>query len=299
MKNNTYNRIERLTPEIINGEKPIWINPVGGLGDIVMLSSVLLRCFEQYGIKFHIARRTHYTFFFEKHPAVAEIGNPGPNSIIICNDYWSRPEFNDANKKAIDVLYDIFCVDNHKLPLFIVQHNDVRTELLISNIPWGKKSVIISISSESPRKMMHPMKWHLIVEKLLSQQIFVLQVGGPNDIPIKGAYSILGATAPNQIISIIKKADVVITVDNFIMHAAEVANVPTVSLFGPTEAFRYAYDNHVALQIDTKYCPHSSECLGPHVAENYSTMCPLCDDHCMNHHNENRIVDAIMSIIKL
>ena len=39
MKNKSYLRIERLTPEILNSNTPIWVNPVGGLGDIVMLSS--------------------------------------------------------------------------------------------------------------------------------------------------------------------------------------------------------------------------------------------------------------------
>lgn len=298
MKSKPYLRIERLTPEMLRGEQPIWVNPVGGLGDIIMLSTVLMHCYEQYGKKFHVARRTHYTDFFVGHPAVVEIGHPEPESLIICNDYWSRPDFNDVNKKAIDILYDIFCVDNHRQPLFVVSHAEPKTEVLLKNIPWAKKNIIICISSESPRKMMHPMKWHMIVDKLITQHFFVLQVGGPNDIPIKGAYSIIGTTSPNQIISILGKADVVVTVDNFVMHAAEAAHIPTVSLFGPTEESRYAYDDHISLQVDTQYCPHHSECLGPHVADNYATSCPLCEDHCMNHHNENQIVDAIMSIIK-
>ena len=298
MKNKAYLRIEHLTPELLKGEQSIWINPVGGLGDIIMLSSVMMHCFDQYGKRFNVVRRTHYTDFFVGHPAVEGIGHPKPNSLIICNDYWSRPEFDDVNRKAIDILYNIFCVDAHKQSLYVVSHIEPKTDILLKNIPWGKKNIIISISSESPRKMMHPMKWHIIVEKLLSQNVFVLQVGGSNDIPIKGAYSIIGTTTPNQLISILSKADVVVTVDNFVMHAAEVVRVPTISLFGPTEASRYAYNDHIALQISTEYCPHHDECLGPHVADNYATMCPLCEEHCMNHHNENQIFDAIMSIIK-
>ena len=35
--------IEYLTPELLYSEEPIWVNPVGGLGDIIMLSTALKR----------------------------------------------------------------------------------------------------------------------------------------------------------------------------------------------------------------------------------------------------------------
>ena len=79
------------------------------------------------------------------------------------------------------------------------------------------------------------------------------------------------------------------------MHAAKVAGKPTVSLFGPTEATRYAYKDHISLQANISECPYHNECLGPHHADNYSTQCPLCESHCMNQFNENQIVDIIMS----
>lgn len=56
--------IEYLTPELLYSEEPIWVNPVGGLGDIIMLSTALKRSFDKYSKKFCIARRTQYTEFF-------------------------------------------------------------------------------------------------------------------------------------------------------------------------------------------------------------------------------------------
>lgn len=38
--------IEYLTPELLYSEEPIWVNPVGGLGDIIMLSTALKRSFD-------------------------------------------------------------------------------------------------------------------------------------------------------------------------------------------------------------------------------------------------------------
>ena len=76
MNNMDYNRIEYLTPQIISEDKPIWVNPVGGLGDIIMLSTALMRAYEKFGRKFRIVRRSQYTRFFINHPAVESIGNP-------------------------------------------------------------------------------------------------------------------------------------------------------------------------------------------------------------------------------
>lgn len=293
------NRIEYLTKEHLESEDPIWIDPVGGLGDILMLSTALKRAFDKYGKKFNLSRRTHYTRFFINHPAIAEIGNPPEDANIVCNDYWSRPDFEDVNNKALYIVSKVFGVEDTIDDSLFLADADIEeaTDLLIKNIPWGEKNVIISFSSESPRKMMHPIKWHIIVEKLLAQQCFVLQVGSYGDIPIRGAYSLLGVTTPIQICEIVRKADLVITPDNFIMHATRLSNIPAIALFGPTEPERYGYLNHICLKADTDFCEFKDKCLGPHVSENYSTQCPLNEKHCMNSFDENKIVDIAMTIL--
>lgn len=293
------NRIEYLTKERIDSESPIWIDPVGGLGDILMLSTALKRAYDKYGRKFNISRRTHYTRFFIGHPAIEEIGYPPKDAVILCNDYWSRPDFGVINLKSLALISKIFGIDDCPNDNLYLPDNplDEATKLLMKNIPWGEKNVIISFSSESPRKMMHPIKWHIIVEKLLSQQCFVLQVGSYGDIPIRGAYSLLGVTTPIQICELMKSADLVITPDNFIMHAAKLANTPTIALFGPTEPERYGYSNHICLRADLSKCELRNECLGPHVSENYSTQCPLNERHCMNSFDENKIVDIAMTLL--
>lgn len=66
--------IENLNSELLQSKKPIWINPVGGLGDIIMLSTALKCSYDKYEKKFCLARRTQYTEFFRNHPAIQEIG---------------------------------------------------------------------------------------------------------------------------------------------------------------------------------------------------------------------------------
>lgn len=293
------NRIEYLTSELLKSETPIWIDPVGGMGDILMLSTALKRSHEKYGKKFHLSRRTQYTQFFVGHPAIEEIGNPPEDAEMVCNDYWAREDFNNLGNKALSIVLKIFGVEEAEDDsLYLPDHVlDEATQLLIGNIPWGKKNVAICFSSESPRKMMHPIKWHIIVEKLLARQCFVIQLGGRRDIPIKGAYSLLGVTTPLQVCELMKHVDLVITPDNFIMHAARLASKPAIALFGPTEPERYGYSNHVCLQADKEGCEFVDKCLGPHVSENYATECPLRERHCMNRFDENKIVDIAMTIL--
>ncbi len=293
-------RLEYLNESLLYSDTSLWIDPVGGLGDILMLSTALKKSYDKYGKKFHLSRRTHYTQFFVAHPAIEEIGNPPEDAVIICNDYWSRPDFNNVDTKSLSIVLKIFGIeDNECDELYLPKTSQSEaTKLLLDTIPWGRKNVVISFSSESPRKMMHPIKWHIIVEKLLAQQCFVMQVGGYGDIPIRGAYSLLGVTTPIQICELLKKADLVITPDNFIMHAAKLANTPAIALFGPTEPERYGYKGHFCLKADTSKCELADKCLGPHVSDNYSTQCPKGEEqHCMNSFDENKIVDIAMTIL--
>lgn len=217
----------------------------------------------------------------------------------MCNDYWMRSEFRNSSNKALYITCKIFGIEDCSIKELYIPPFDRNesSEILLQNIPWKDRNVAIVFSSESPRKMMHPMKWHIIVDKLLSQNCFVIQLGRGGDVPIRGAYSLLGTTTPLQIFEIIKHVDAVITLDNYVMHAAEVVHTPTIALFGPTEASRYGYEDQIDLQADISKCEFVDRCLGPHVSENYSTPCPLCEKHCMNSHDENQIVDITMSII--
>lgn len=292
--------IDYLTSDILLSEDNIWVNPVGGLGDIIMLSTALKKSYDKYGKKFCVARRAQYTELLLNHPAIQCFGYPPNNSYIVCNDYWMRPEFQDPSNKGLSITLKIFGVsdDGNEEETYLPNHNiDENTKLLLETIPWREKNVIIAFSSESPRKMMHPIKWHIIVEKLKAQQCFVIQVGMLNDLNIHGAYSILGTTSPLQLLDVLKNAELVITPDNFIMHAAHLLKKPTISLFGPTEATRYGYSDHICVQADTSKCEMRDKCLGPHVSSNYSMPCPLNEHHCMNSIDENTIVDIAMSIL--
>ena len=110
----------------------------------------------------------------------------------------------------------------------------------------------------------------------------IFQVGKINDLYIKGCYSLLGTTSPTELISLLTKCDLVICADNFVMHAAKLVNKPAIVLWGPTNHEVYGYKEHTHFQADVEFCEYKDKCIGPHCAENYATICPLNEQHCLN-----------------
>lgn len=64
--------IEYLNSELLQSKKPIWINPVGGLGDIIMLSTALKCSYDKYEksfvllVELNIQNSLEITLLFKK-----------------------------------------------------------------------------------------------------------------------------------------------------------------------------------------------------------------------------------------
>ncbi len=273
----------RSADEMNAGNEIKWLNPIGGLGDTLMLSGVLKLLHDNDpSTRFHLARRTRYASILSGHPAIDRTGHPPKNAIIQPTDYWSHEELGPDSQRAFQILARMFGLKTpveEKLYLPIEPEDD---PILYKFIPWKEKNVLIAPSSESPRKMMHPMAWHHITERLLSEGVNVMQSGRINELRIKGAYSLLGITSPRQLIALMRKCQLVITSDNFVMHAAHLTGVPAIVVWGPTDHRVYGYMEQIHLQADLSFCEFRNECIGVGFAKNYPTPCPLNEQHCMN-----------------
>ena len=305
----------KFAKEIINDKHGIWINPTGGYGDILLLSGVLKQCFDKNpSMKYNLTRRTIYQNLLRGHPAIEKIGFPPRDVKIITTDYWMKEKIGIVSALVHDP--DIIILDEPQTGLDPKARVDVRNFILelrkmgktiffsshllyeVSEfIPFnGRKVAVIAPSSDSPRKMMEPMIWHHVVEKLLKKKIFVIQVGRENDIYIKGTYSLLGLTTPRQLISLLKKSDIIISVDNFIMHAAHLFKIPAIIIWGPTDSKVYGYTEQIHLQCPYNDCELHDKCLGPNYPENYGTVCPFKNKHCMNHISVDKIYNSVINI---
>lgn len=279
-----------------NGE--YWINPLGGYGDILMLSGVMkLANDADPKKKFKLVRRTKYTNILRGHPAISEIGYPPKDAKFIETNYWDKADYSSGKFRAFQLLAETFGLKTPVEEKLFLPGNFEEDKVLFDLIPWKKKNVIISPSTDSPRKMMHPMAWHNIVQRLNAEGVLVIQVGKMQDMHIKGAYSLLNLTTPRQVVALIKKCDFVVTSDNFIMHAAHLAEKPAVVVWGPTKAGVYGYAEHIHIEASLDHCEQRNECLGPGLGKNYPTPCPLKQDHCMNKIPVDKIINAIFTLL--
>ena len=231
------------------------------------------------------------------HPAIKEVGYPPKDAKFVKNNYWNAENYLSGKHRAFQLLAANFGLKTPVEEKLFLSGEMEQDPILEKTIPWKKKNIIIAPSSDSPRKMMHPMAWHNIVERLTAEGVLVIQVGKMMDIHIKGAYSLLNLTSPRQLISLIKKCNFVVTSDNFIMHAAHLVQKPAVVIWGPTKSSVYGYKEHLHIDAPVEQCKLKDECLGPDFSQNYPTMCPLEQEHCMNKISLDQIFNAIYKLL--
>lgn len=221
-----------------NPDTATWINPTGGLGDILILSGVLKQWVDKNpGLKFNLVRRAIYTDLLKGHPAIGEMGFPPKDAKMITNDYWRKEKLGGGLQRPFQVIARSLGLQTPVEEILYLPDEPPQDTSLIDLIPGArKKIVIIAPSSSSPRKMMTPMFWHVLVEALNKKGVFVIQVGQKEDVYIKGTYSMLGLTSPRQLVSVLKIAEVIVSVDNFIMHAAHLIRKPSIIIWGPTQS---------------------------------------------------------------
>lgn len=288
----------KLKPKVYKANcDDIWINPVGGYGDMLMVSGVLKLAFDRNPVqKYKLARRTRYQVIFQEHPAIDYIGFPPKDAQIIRTDYWAKEKLGCGDQRPFQILARAFGLST---PIKETLYLAGKTELddsLNRMIPWTKRNILIAPESDSPRKIMPTKTWERLVEKLLKDDFLVLQVGRIFERNIKGAYSLVGLTTPQQLVGLIKKVDLVITMDNFIMHAAYLTGTKAITIFGPTQPEIYGYKDQIVLRASLDHCSQSDKCLGPEYPKNYSSPCPLnYEEHCMNKMSGEDIFNHVIS----
>lgn len=274
----------------------VWVNPVGGLGDILLLSSVLKLAHERdESRRFNMIAHAIYAGMFRGHPAVRTIGSPPAGATVVKSDYWSMESLGPGMQRPFQILARLFGLSTPVEEQLYTPFGVVAgASELLGNLR-GLKTVVIAPSSDSPRKMAHPMHWHHIVHGLTRDGVHVVQVGRVNDVHIKGTYSLLGLTDHAGLVNVLGHADAVLAVDNYVMHLAHCLGTPSLVLWGPTASEVYGYREQIHLRARLDGCPLQNECLGPTFPENAHTPCPRGEAHCMN----SISVDSIVSTAKV
>jgi ADP-heptose:LPS heptosyltransferase len=287
----------RAEPDVGADHLP-WINPVGGLGDMLMLSGVLKVVADRHPERrFHVVRRTGYQALLRGHPAVAGFGYPPPDARIQHVTYWSLEPLGPGRQRPFQILARAFGLETPVEERLFLPGDLGSDPLLEDRLPWRSRNVLIAPASDSPRKMCAPGLWQALVERLRGDGALVVQAGRMGDAHVRGAWSLLGLTTPHQLVALLPRFDAVVTPDNFVMHAAHLAGVPAVVLWGPTSPEVYGWPGQTHLP-GVRACGETAEegCLAPRHnvgGRLYGTTCPHLGSHCVEGIRPDQIHEAV------
>jgi radical SAM protein with 4Fe4S-binding SPASM domain len=275
----------------------VWIDPIGGLGDTLMISGVLKRVIEANpDRRFNLVARTKYSPILKGHPAIAHVGHPPQGARLLRTNYWDHEKYSQPGQRAFQILALMFNLEPPVEESLYVPWEFENDTLLTGLVPWEKKNILICPCSDSPKKQMSIKKWESLVERIGNDGIRVVQAGKRADRYVRGAFSLLGLTTPRQLISILTRFDAVIASDNFVMHAAHLRSVPSVVLWGPTNHKVYGYQEQFHIQGEPA-CSFEAGCIGPGRGNLYDAECPHDGAHCMDFIDEGKIHEAVQEIL--
>jgi ADP-heptose:LPS heptosyltransferase len=259
-------------------------------------------------VKYNVARRNRFVPFFKDHPAVEEIGFPPIGSETIHTLYWDDKSGSDTDNSPGPGLRRPFQLLAKKFGLpvpvpedyFFPGDQSIGTTLE-KFIPWNKYNILISPTSDSKKKNMNPLNWYFLVQKLTEDKdITVFQLGLQSDPYIKGAISLIGLTTPGQVMGLLRKCQLLITSDNFIMHASHYTRTPAIVLWGPTIAEVFGYPEQIHVKAK-EICPFFDPCMGRNgnrEISRYHEPCHLPQtQHCMENIPLDEIPEIAMKLL--
>ncbi|HNW42905.1 MAG TPA: glycosyltransferase family 9 protein [Elusimicrobiales bacterium] len=270
--------------------EPQWIDPTGGLGDVLLLSGVLKLVHDRTGKKYNMIRRTSFTEMLAGHPAIDRIDYLPAGAPVMPVKYGLSEEVQTGGTRAFQMLAKMFGLELPAPETLYLPMDGVSDTLLADMIPWREKNVAIVPDSTAPKKMMPAAKWEKVAKALADSGALVVQFGKKGSEKIKYSYSLAGVTTPKEAILLLKRMDLLITPDSFLMHAAHMTGTPAISLWGPTEADIYGYPDQQRLVVPCQHGP--GKCR---VADFFGKC--SAPAHCMDKIDTDEIVARALKLL--
>jgi ADP-heptose:LPS heptosyltransferase len=287
----------RPSRKVVGAAELPWLNPVGGLGDTLMLAGVLKQVVDRDpSRRFNLVTRTKYPPLLRGHPAIARVGHPPSGAVLVHTDYWHDAEFGRPEHRAYQILARMLGLATPAPEeLYVPWPTDEEDPVLFARIPWQRRNVLLGPTSESPRKLPALPRWEAMVAALRGTGVGVVQVGRDHDPYVRGAFDLRGLTTPRQAIGLVHRFDAVLTVDSFLMHAAHLCGARAVVLWGPTDHRVYGYAEQIHLQAPP--CPDAHACIAPGNSQVYATDCPKGEAHCLDGVPLEAVLDAVQAAL--
>lgn len=231
-----------------------------GLGDGVMMLSVIKDLSEKYNVKVICSEQSYNVVKLLNNGKDIQVFNMNQQGHFFSNDfyrcynliYWDTwNTLRQFPHQAINMMRL-----SAELPLYIKKDKrelypipidpeiDKKIKTFIDSL---KKPVIVTNPFMSYwNKMIDHSKYHQIVDGL-DKMGSVIQIGGnlPREMISKKGINMVGNTSLEQSYAILKHADLLVSCDSFVQHAAASLKTPAVVMFCGTHPEEFGYPFHI------------------------------------------------------
>jgi ADP-heptose:LPS heptosyltransferase len=133
-------------------------------------------------------------------------------------------------------------------------------------------------------------RWKVVTDYLIENHGAILVYLGKNDRPYPWlGFNMSGLTDLRELALLLEQCDLLLTVDNGIMHMAAAVGTPTVAIFGPVLAKYRCSGYHEFISIQ------STNCVGCYHLPDWTIpprVCPLKHHNCMTDITPMQVIDA-------
>lgn len=214
--------------------------------------------------------------------------------------YFLSPELNQffSNKQGAQVFASQNGMKTPQLPAWASMQREFELRLPAGFIQSNKKRAVLAPGSQWVTKRWTPEGFLEVGKNLQTQGFEILIVGSKDEKPICdklaqkliGAQNFCGQTSLIELLSLLKKSDLLIVNDSGVMHMGAIAGLPTVAIYGPTT-------------LDLGYRPWQSEArvvekslpcrpCGKHGHD----KCPIGTHECMKSIAASEVLSAVDSL---
>lgn len=232
-----------------------WIGAPESLRESLLLSGVIKLAHDRLGKKYCMIRRAAFTELLAGHPGIERIDYlPKGVRALPVGGCVRGAAAGGAAPRAFQRLAKMFGLELPAPENMYLPMHGVSDALPASMVPWREKNVAIAPDSSSPDKMMPRDKWGQVARELCGSGALVVQFGQGGAEKVKHAYSLAGVTTLKEAVLLLKRMDLLITTDNFLMHAARLAGTPAIVLWRTADEAAHGYPEHQQI-IAEGSCP--------------------------------------------
>ena len=175
--------------------------------------------------------------------------------------------------------------DDNSLDFFLTEREEQEAKQLLGAYT---NPVTFHVTSKASANQHWPREnWEELIERMPDYTF--IQLGGPNEIKIRGAVDLLGKTSLRMAVCLLKFAHSFVGVCSSFAHATNAVNTNGVILFGPSSPSVWGYSNNINLYEGIR--------CAPCIALLGSQRCPY-DRECMKYISVEKVQSALLSQIK-